>query len=66
VRAGKVTMFTRHEMLDIIVIDGRARGIVTRDLVTAGSSRSWPMPSFSPPAGTAMSSTSRRTRRAAT
>jgi succinate dehydrogenase / fumarate reductase, flavoprotein subunit len=34
VRAGKVTMYTRHEMLDIIVIDGRARGIVTRDLVT--------------------------------
>jgi succinate dehydrogenase / fumarate reductase, flavoprotein subunit len=34
VRAGKVTMYTRHEMLDVIVIDGRARGIVTRDLVT--------------------------------
>jgi succinate dehydrogenase / fumarate reductase, flavoprotein subunit len=34
VRSGKVTMYTRHEMLDVIVIDGRARGIVTRDLVT--------------------------------
>ncbi len=32
--AGKVTMFPRTEMLDLIVIDGRARGIVTRDLVT--------------------------------
>ena len=30
---GKVQMFARHEMLDLIVIDGRARGIVVRDLV---------------------------------
>jgi succinate dehydrogenase/fumarate reductase flavoprotein subunit len=27
-------MFTRHEMLELIVEDGRARGIVARDLVT--------------------------------
>ncbi len=33
VAAGKVTMFTRYEMLDLIVIDGKARGIVTRNLV---------------------------------
>jgi len=32
--AGSVKMFTRHEMLDLIVIDGRARGIVTRDMLT--------------------------------
>ncbi len=32
--AGKVTMHSRHEMLDLIVVDGRARGIVVRDLVT--------------------------------
>ncbi|MFC4945588.1 fumarate reductase/succinate dehydrogenase flavoprotein subunit [Pseudonocardia sp. GCM10023141] len=32
--AGGVTMYARHEMLDLIVIDGRARGIVARDLVT--------------------------------
>jgi succinate dehydrogenase / fumarate reductase flavoprotein subunit len=32
--AGKVKMFNRHEMLELIVIDGQARGIVTRDLVT--------------------------------
>src|SRR5580700_11025293 len=32
--AGTVTMFPRTEMLDLIVIDGRARGIVTRDLIT--------------------------------
>jgi succinate dehydrogenase / fumarate reductase flavoprotein subunit len=31
---GGVTMFPRTEMLDLIVIDGRARGIVTRDMVT--------------------------------
>src|ERR1700688_3070454 len=34
VHAGKVTMFPRTEMLDLVVIDGKARGIVTRDLVT--------------------------------
>ena len=34
VAAGNVTMFPRTEMLDLIVIDGRARGIVTRDLIT--------------------------------
>jgi len=32
--AGTVKMYARHEMLDVIVIDGVARGIVTRDLVT--------------------------------
>src|SRR5438132_74424 len=32
--AGKVKMFPRTEMLDLIVIDGRARGIVTRNLIT--------------------------------
>jgi succinate dehydrogenase / fumarate reductase flavoprotein subunit len=31
---GKVRMFPRHEMLEVIVVDGRARGIVTRDMVT--------------------------------
>jgi succinate dehydrogenase / fumarate reductase flavoprotein subunit len=31
---GGVTMFPRTEMLDLIVIDGRARGIVTRDMVS--------------------------------
>ena len=34
VTAGKVTMFPRMEMLDLIVIDGKARGITTRNLVT--------------------------------
>ena len=31
---GKVTMYPRHEMLELVVIDGRARGIVTRDMIT--------------------------------
>jgi succinate dehydrogenase / fumarate reductase flavoprotein subunit len=31
---GKVKMYPRHEMLELIVADGRARGIVTRDMVT--------------------------------
>src|SRR6516162_3112322 len=31
---GKVKMHPRTEMLDLVVIDGRARGVVTRDLVT--------------------------------
>jgi succinate dehydrogenase / fumarate reductase flavoprotein subunit len=31
---GQVKMYPRHEMLDLVVIDGHARGIVTRDLIT--------------------------------
>jgi succinate dehydrogenase / fumarate reductase flavoprotein subunit len=31
---GKVQMYSRTEMLDIVVIDGKARGIITRDMVT--------------------------------
>ncbi|WP_375562164.1 fumarate reductase/succinate dehydrogenase flavoprotein subunit [Bernardetia sp. OM2101] len=34
VATGKVEMFTRTEMLDIVKIDGKARGIITRNLVT--------------------------------
>ncbi|MFG2042339.1 fumarate reductase/succinate dehydrogenase flavoprotein subunit [Dactylosporangium sp. NPDC048998] len=34
VAAGNVEMNARHEMLELIVVDGRARGIVVRDLVT--------------------------------
>jgi succinate dehydrogenase flavoprotein subunit len=33
IRAGRVRMHPRTEMLDLVVVDGRARGIVTRDLV---------------------------------
>lgn len=34
VRAKKVTMFTRTEMLDLVVVDGKAKGIIARDLVS--------------------------------
>ncbi len=34
IASGKVTMFPRTEMLDLVVIDGRTRGIVVRNLVT--------------------------------
>jgi succinate dehydrogenase / fumarate reductase, flavoprotein subunit len=34
VGAGTVRMFPRREMLDLVVIDGKARGIVTRNLIT--------------------------------
>ena len=31
---GHIEMFTRHEMMDLVIVDGEAKGIVTRDLVT--------------------------------
>src|SRR6476469_2868841 len=34
VAAGTVTTYTRHEMLEVVVAEGRARGIIVRDLVT--------------------------------
>lgn len=34
VALGNVTQYTRHEMLDVVTIDGKARGIIVRDLVT--------------------------------
>jgi succinate dehydrogenase / fumarate reductase, flavoprotein subunit len=34
IAAGTVEMHTRHEMLELIVVDGRARGVVIRDMVT--------------------------------
>ncbi len=34
VAAGTVQMYARHEMLELIVVEGRARGIVARDMVT--------------------------------
>jgi len=37
---GTVKMYTRHEMLDLVLVDGKAKGIVTRDLVT-GAVEAW-------------------------
>ena len=31
---GKVKMYNRHEMLDLVVVDGKARGIIARNLIT--------------------------------
>lgn len=31
---GKIKMYSRHEMLDVVIVDGKARGIITRNLVT--------------------------------
>jgi succinate dehydrogenase flavoprotein subunit len=38
IQAGKVKMFPRTEMLDLVVVDGKASGIVVRDLVTGAIS----------------------------
>ena len=34
VELGRIEYYTRHEMLEVVIIDGVARGIITRDLVT--------------------------------
>ena len=39
VNAGTVELYTRYEMLDVVIIDGRARGIIARNLVTGGLER---------------------------
>ncbi|NLE98472.1 MAG: fumarate reductase/succinate dehydrogenase flavoprotein subunit [Propionibacterium sp.] len=40
INAGTVKMYPRHEMIELITVEGRARGIVTRDMVT-GKVQSW-------------------------
>lgn len=34
VNTGNVKLYTRYEMLDVVIVDGRARGIIARNLVT--------------------------------
>lgn len=34
INRGKIKSYTRHEMLDVVLVDGKARGIIARDLVT--------------------------------
>jgi len=34
IKAGTVTMYPRRDMLDLVVIDGKARGIIVRNLIT--------------------------------
>ena len=40
ISAGQVKMHTRQEMLDIVVVDGHAKGIITRNLAT-GETKAW-------------------------
>jgi succinate dehydrogenase / fumarate reductase flavoprotein subunit len=40
IHLGQVRMYSRHEMLDLVLVDGQARGVVTRNMVT-GEIRSW-------------------------
>ncbi|MEQ9264738.1 MAG: fumarate reductase/succinate dehydrogenase flavoprotein subunit [Balneolaceae bacterium] len=40
VNEGGIEYYTRHEMLDVVIIEGKARGIITRDLVT-GEIKRW-------------------------
>ncbi len=36
---GKIQMYNRHEMLDVVVVNGKARGIIARDLITGAIER---------------------------
>ncbi len=36
---GKIDLYTRREILDIVVIDGKARGVIVRDLITGDIER---------------------------
>ena len=31
---GKITMYNRHEMMDVVIVDGKARGIIARNMIT--------------------------------
>ncbi len=39
IAAGKVQMFTRREMVDLVLVDGKARGIIVRNLITGEMER---------------------------
>lgn len=39
VHAGQVELYTRYEMLDVVIIDGRARGIIARNLINGNIER---------------------------
>lgn len=39
IKKGNVLMFPRHEMLDLVLIDGRARGIIARNLINGDIER---------------------------
>ncbi len=39
VAAGQVEMFSRHEMMEVVMINGKARGVIVRDMVTGEITR---------------------------
>ncbi|GFR80707.1 succinate dehydrogenase flavoprotein subunit [Elysia marginata] len=39
IHRGKIRSFTRHEMLDLVIVDGKARGIIARNMVTGEIAR---------------------------
>ncbi len=39
VELGKVQLYTRREIMDIVIIDGRARGVIVRDIITGDIER---------------------------
>ena len=39
INRGKIKSYTRHEMLDLVLVDGKARGIIARNLVTGAIER---------------------------
>ena len=36
---GKITMYNRHEMLEVVIVEGKARGIIARNLITGAIER---------------------------
>ncbi len=39
INRGKIQAFNRHEMMDVVLVDGKARGIIARDMVTGAIER---------------------------
>src|SRR5690554_7852506 len=39
INRGKIQSFNRHEMLELVVVDGKARGIIARNLASGGLER---------------------------
>jgi len=66
VAAGTVKMHTRSEMLDLVLVNGKARGIITRNLVTGAIESTPPTSWSSRPEAMAMFSISPPTRKAQT
>ena len=62
IQSGKVTLYNRSDVLDIVTKDGEAKGIVVRDMLTGRCTPLGAMPSCSPPAVTATCTTSPPTR----